>query len=287
MLSRICTFTTTFLLFFTANSADVFLNWFKDQHKEIIDTPVYLSVQGSIPSYVSGDLIRVGPSIANTDSKNYTNFLDSFGRITKWSLKGNNDVEYMSSLIKSSLYNASFLSNQSSDISRHIFQEQTIPKTSFGKFSLSLMDNTDVNVFTFPKETELLAMTDFHNMNRIDLKSLRTIGNVEFQDDNSDIPTGTLFSGSHPGTHTDKSTGEIMIINWLGSLAAGGFHLYIYKMGSNKKRQIIGYYKLNHQPYSVHSIGVSGGLATVIIGPVPLSSLQNGNQFMFNMLCNR
>ena len=272
MLSRICTFTTTFLLFFTANSADVFLNWFKDQHKEIIDTPVYLSVQGSIPSYVSGDLIRVGPSIANTDSKNYTNFLDSFGRITKWSLKGNNDVEYMSSLIKSSLYNASFLSNQSSDISRHILQEQTVPKTSFGKFSLSLMDNTDVNVFTFPKETELLAMTDFHNMNRIDLKSLRTIGNVEFQDDNSDIPTGTLFSGSHPGTYTDKSTGEIMIINWLGSLAAGGFHLYIYKMGSNKKRQIIGYYKLNNQPYSVHSIGVSGGLATVIIGPVPLSS---------------
>ena len=263
--------TTTFVLLFHLCRADVFLNWFNDQHKEIIDNPVYLSVQGSIPSYVSGDLIRVGPSIANTDLKNYSNFLDSFGRISKWTLKGNNTVEYMSSLIKSSVYNASF-SNNLSDISRHIFQEQTIPKTSFGKFDLSLMDNTDVNVFKFPKKPEILAMTDFHNMNTIDLKSLRTVGNVVFQDNNTDIPTGTLFSGSHPGTHIDKTTGETFLVNWLGSLAAGGFHFYIYKMDSNKKRRIIGYYKLEQQPYSVHSIGVSDGLATVIIGPVPLSS---------------
>ena len=83
--------TTTFVLLCRA---DVFLNWFNDQHKEIIDTPVYLSVQGSIPSYVSGDLIRVGPSIANTDLKNYSNFLDSFGRISKWTLNSNNTVGF-------------------------------------------------------------------------------------------------------------------------------------------------------------------------------------------------
>ena len=150
-------FVTIFILFFTntMSDTDIFLNWFNDQHKEIIDEPVYLSVEGSIPSYINGELIRVGPSIANTDLKNYSNFLDSFGRITKWSLNGNNDVGYMSSLIKSSLYNDSFKYNQPSDISRHIFQEQTIPKTNVGTFDLNLMDNTDVNVFKFPKETEI------------------------------------------------------------------------------------------------------------------------------------
>lgn len=267
-------FITNFILLFTniRSDNDIFLNWFNDQHKEIIDEPVYLSVEGSIPSYINGELIRVGPSIANTDLKNYSNFLDSFGRITKWSLNGNNEVGYMSSLIKSSLYNDSFQFNQPSDISRHIFQEQTIPKTNIGTFDLNLMDNTDVNVFKFPKETEILAMTDFHNMNKIDLKSLRTIGNVEFQDSNNDIPKGTLFSGSHPGQHIDETTGDIMIVNWLGSLAAGGFKLYLYKMGSDRKRHIIGSYKLKYQPYSIHSIGVSDGFATIIIGPVPLSS---------------
>jgi carotenoid cleavage dioxygenase-like enzyme len=262
------------VLLFTSirSDTDVFVNWFNDQHKEIIDEPVYLSIEGSIPSYINGELIRVGPSIANTDLKNYTNFLDSFGRITKWSLNGNNDVGYMSSLIKSSLYNSSFPYNQPSDIPRHVFQEQTIPKTHIGTFDFNLMDNTDVNVYKFPKETEILAMTDFHNMNKIDLKSLRTIGNVEFQDNNNDIPKGTLFSGSHPGQHIDETTGEIMIVNWLGSMAAGGFKLYIYKMGSDRKRHIIGSYKIKHQPYSIHSIGVSDGLATIIIGPVPLSS---------------
>ena len=264
--------TIVLLLLITKSYSDVFMNWFNDQHEEIIDTPIYLTVEGTIPSYVSGDLIRVGPSITNTDLKNYSNFLDSFGRISKWSLNGNGKVGFMSSLIKSSVYNASFVYNQPSDISRHIFQEQTIPKTKIGKFDLNLMDNTDVNVFKFPKQTEILAMTDFHNMNIIDLNTLRTIGKVEFQDDNHDVPTGTLFSGSHPGTHIDKNTGEKMIVNWLGSMAVGGFELYIYKMGADMKRHIIGYYKLDYQPYSIHSIGVSDGLATIIIAPVPLSS---------------
>lgn len=262
----------TFCFTTTLCHNDIFINWFNDQHKEIIDEPVYLNVEGNIPSYVNGDLIRVGPSIANTNLKNYTNFLDSFGRITKWSLNGNNKVGYMSSLIKSSLYNASFPNNQYSDISRHIFQEQTIPKTTIGKFDLNLMDNTDVNVFKFPKDNDILAMTDFHNMNKININSLRTIGNLEFTDDNSDVPKGTLFSGSHPGTHIDESTGETMIVNWLGSIAIGGFKLYIYKMGSDRKRHIIGYYKIKYQPYSIHSVGVSSGLVTIIVAPVPLST---------------
>ena len=44
-------FVTIFIRFFTntRSHTDIFLNWFNDQHKEIINEPVYLSVEGSIP----------------------------------------------------------------------------------------------------------------------------------------------------------------------------------------------------------------------------------------------
>ena len=133
------------------------------------------------------------PSICRTQTKNFTNFLDSFGRITSWDLRGETTVKYSSRLIKSELYNASFPTNEVETISRHITQQRTEPKTTPGAFDLATMDNTDVNVFVYPNSSTILALTDFHAANIIDLEGLHTLGTAPVDD--SALPFGATFSG--------------------------------------------------------------------------------------------
>ena len=82
-------FTIVFLLLSchagAANAAevDLFASWFEDQTKETGAEKVTISVEGTLPSYIQGNLIRLGPSINHTPTKNYSNFLDGFGRVTK------------------------------------------------------------------------------------------------------------------------------------------------------------------------------------------------------------
>ena len=70
--------------------ADNFKQWFADELKEVLDDPVELKIEGegSLPSYLKGNLVRLGPSQMHTDKRNYTNCLDGFGRVTKWILDG-------------------------------------------------------------------------------------------------------------------------------------------------------------------------------------------------------
>jgi hypothetical protein len=89
------------------NDSDLFASWFADQRQEVHElTP--LSVEGIIPSYVQGGLYRVGPAISNPGLKNYTNFLDAFGRISQWRIDGTaNTVTFNSRIIKSHVFNVS------------------------------------------------------------------------------------------------------------------------------------------------------------------------------------
>ena len=117
-----------------ADAEDLFASYFVDQFKETGEGQITLAVEGQLPSYVRGNLIRLGPSINHTPAKNYTNFLDGFGRVTKWEIQGeSNKVSYQSNLIRSNQYNAS---DDGQAIVRHITQQPTEPKTHMGNFKI-------------------------------------------------------------------------------------------------------------------------------------------------------
>lgn len=268
---------------------DIFMTWFQDQKAEILDAPVGTNIEGCLPEYVKGSLLRVGPSIATPSPDiSYSNFLDAFGRITKWDVDGaSNTSAYTSSMIRSLVYNASDLDGAPT-IARHIFQEQTDPRTSFGLFDLDWMDNTDVNVYRFsdPLTGEgvgpILTFTDFHLINAVDWNSLRTLGSIQFNDtvtgsQNGDAPPdSTFFSGSHPGEHVDASTGEVVLVNWLGQKLVRGYRVYVYKMGRDMKRVVIGSVDVDTEPYSIHAVAVTSGYVALVVGPVDLEFLRTG-----------
>lgn len=274
-----------FLLFFSALGVavfhsklvlaeyDKFSSWFEEQTKEIMDEGQVLSVNGQIPSYINGELVRVGPSVISTRKKNYTNYLDAFGRISSWSVDGNsNSISIKSTIIKSLLWNHSTLENSKS---RHISQEKNYPETKPGAFDLDEMDNTDVNVYRFKDSDSFLTLTDFHLMNEIHVDSLRTLGTVQHNDDDA-VPDNVFFSSSHPGEHIDPVTGEVRLVNWLGKKTLTGSTIYVYSMGKDLKRSIIGAVDISYLPYSIHSAAVVDDYVVIIAAPVKLDFMKTG-----------
>lgn len=51
------------------------MNWYNDQILEIIDYPININVNGTIPNYIIGNYLHVGPSVKYTIKVNYTNYI--------------------------------------------------------------------------------------------------------------------------------------------------------------------------------------------------------------------
>ena len=249
---------------------DYFVRWYNEEAREIFgEDSESLDVNGTFPTYLQGDLIRLGPSILKTDQKETTNFIDAFGRITKWTFSGNNNkVIYQSALIRSSLYNASA---NLTNIPSHITIEHMEPEENDIHLvpNLKIMDNTDVYVHKFEGLDEYLTFTDFHIANRIHGSTLYTLGNSEY----NDKLNGT-YSGSHYGLYYDKAVKEEVLVNWVGEPKAGGISLTVFKMGSNMVRHSVGSVDIKFTPYSIHAITVAGDYAFVVVGPVELEFLK-------------
>lgn len=258
--------------------ADNFKQWFADELKEVLDDPVELMIEGSLPSYLKGNLMRLGPSQMHTDKRNYTNCLDGFGRVSKWILDGSDQkVSFQSQMIKSNVYNSSLEEN---DITAHVTQQTPDPGFSLGIPDLKNMDNTDVNLFKFEGEESFLAFTDYATSNVIDERTLRTLGNIENNDDDcSGECKGASFSGSHPGVIKDKKTGKETLVNWIGTKGLYDFEIAIYTMDSSLKRRVIGSIKQNWMPFSVHAVAVTENYVALVMGAVTMDFAEVGINF--------
>ena len=257
------------------SSEDPFLSWFDDQFDEIYDSPAILEVEGTIPDYlVGGSLFRSGPSIGHTSKRNYTSFVDFFGRISKWSFTSKSEVKFQSALIKSLQYNAS---NNVTDIPTHITAEKPEPKFS-GLVNLDDMDNTNVFMYAFRNDdsNSILTFTDFYQSNDIDIPSMRTLGNTQFEDSITPI-----WSSSHPQEYQDPESDsqDIVLVNWFGTKSiedVGHMKLSVFKMGKDLTRKPVGSVEVPFLPYSIHSLAVVGDWAIVQVGPVTLGFIESG-----------
>eukprot|EP00605_Chrysophyceae_sp_TOSAG23-4_P001710 GSChrysophyteH1.ASY1.ANO1.1879.1 assembled CDS len=271
------------------SSKDLFSSWFNDQREEIVGELKTLQVQGKLPTYLSGSLYRVGPSIARPGDRNYTNFLDAFGRISQWKIDGSsNSVHFNSAIIKSRVLNESMKGNEYSpelrfDITRHITMEKTEPAESFGMIDTSNMDNTDVNVYKWrqgPNANKIISMTDFVAMNQIDASSLTPLGSLHGKDDDTPdgetFPKHPLWSGSHPGEWKNPVDGKTYLVNWIGTKSVTGTTIYAYAMGEDNVRHSLGHTDIGYLPYSIHSVSVAGNFLSIIVSPVKLEFLETG-----------
>ena len=257
---------------------DAFGMWFSDELKEILDDAVELNIDGVLPSYLNGNLVRLGPSQMHTDKRNYTNVLDGFGRVSKWSLDASAQrASFQSQMIKSNVYNSSI---EEEDITAHVTQQKTEPGFSLGIPDLKNMDNTDVNLFKFDGEDTFLAFTDYATSNVIDERTLRVLGNIDNHDnDCGGDCKGASFSGSHPGEYIDKKTGKQTLVNWIGTKGLYDFEIAIYTMDDTLQRRVIGSIKQNWMPFSIHAVAVTDKYVALVMGAVTMDFAEVGVNF--------
>lgn len=268
-----CGFFSSVVSVGVGTDTDPFLKWFEEGDKEIIDEAMTVEVEGSIPSYINGKLFRTGPAVSTTPTKNFTNYIDAFGRLTAWTIDGNsNSVQFQSTMLKTNLYNHT---QEHGEIPRHLTQEKTEPSTRSGLVDFNDMDNTDVIMYQFPTDKDrLLMFTDFYVMNEIHTPTLRSLGSVVHPPED-EAPDQILFSCSHASEYVEPS-GEVVLVNWLGKKTARGSELFIFKMGSDMIRRMIGSFQLDFVAYSIHSVAVVNDFVVLTIGPVSIDFLKSG-----------
>merc|ERR1719421_427966 len=134
---------------------------------------------------------------------NYSNFLDGFGRVTKWEIDSeSNMIACQSNLIHSNQYNES-IGGGDLKIVRHITQEPTQPKMKMGTFKIENMDNTDVSLYQIQGEdSSFVTVTDLAKANVVGLNTLATLGPMPYGDDCEECKDA-MFSGSHNGEWID------------------------------------------------------------------------------------
>ncbi|KAI5749901.1 hypothetical protein M8J76_011276 [Diaphorina citri] len=173
--------------------------WFRDCHTEV-DQPVQGTVEGVIPSWIDGVLIRNGPGSWNVGEESFDHLFDCSGLLHRFKISSGL-VTYQCKFIKSE----SYIKNHAA---RRIvvtgFGTRFVPDPCASIFQRIATlfkpgsDNTLVSVY--PIQDQVYALGDSNYMHRIDPATLDTLEKIDLARD-----VTILHQTSHPLT---TSAGE-------------------------------------------------------------------------------
>lgn len=238
---------------------------FKSLNKEIIVDN--LSVEGIIPNWLEGTLLRTGPAQFETTQGKLNHWFDGFAMLHNFTF-ANGKVSYRNKFLESDAYMAAKKSGKvmyrefATDPCRTIFRK------FFTLFSSDRTDNANVNVTRIANE--YMALTETPLPISFDPKLLETKGHFTF-DDNIKGHVTT----AHP--HFDFETGEGF--NYLAHFSRKN-HYQIYKIShGSKKRQLLANIAVEKPSY-MHSFALTKNYVILAEWPLVVNPLDLvfGNQ---------
>ncbi|PAA88223.1 hypothetical protein BOX15_Mlig020520g1 [Macrostomum lignano] len=165
---------------------------------------------GSVPTWLSGSLIRNGPGLFEVGDTQYHHYFDGLALLRKFSIS-NGQVEFTSQFLRSDAYTTNMAYKR---IVVSEFGTRTFPdpcKSWLGRFASyfwpseeeaklrsMVSDNTFVNIF--PIGDQVYATTETNFLNRIDPRTLDCLEKVDL---NKVIPINTVTA--HPHIESDGS----------------------------------------------------------------------------------
>lgn len=249
---------------------DEYKKGFVDQTKEI--TVPSLEVEGVIPDWLSGTLMRNGPARFHLEDKILNHWFDGLAMLHKFDIT-NGQVSYTNKFLDTPALRAAQAGKMkyaefATDPCRTLFKR--ITQVFTGSTS-----GANANVSIGKIAEEFVAQTETPLPVAFDIGTLKTIGIVSY----SDTLKGELTT-AHP--HYDQDSREAF--NYLLSFGRKStYNIYKLPNGSNK-RQLIGSYRTNRPSY-MHSFGLTQKYAILMEFPLvvnPLSMLVRGKPFIAN-----
>eukprot|EP01041_Mallomonas_annulata_P003354 gene3354-6642_t len=265
---------------------DSFQDLFSDQTIEI-DSPKKLYVEGTIPSWLRGSLIRNGPAIFGTQpnsdkQRQYDHIFDGLAKLSKYNIS-DEGVMFSTKFLRSNWYKQ--IVEDLGDIPPSITAATTEPKFGIidrviGAISASsIFDNVPVNVHKLGGKT-WVATTDSPILLEFDPITLNTISRKHFKTPIIS-PGGVEFiSCAHPHSYIEKCdiTGKEQIFTYniylemrplpLPGLPNSNF-IHIVRIDSSEHREVIGSLELppGVMPY-MHDFSITENYIILCVWPI-------------------
>jgi beta,beta-carotene 9',10'-dioxygenase len=230
-----------------------------------------LPLQGKIPDWLSGTLIRNGPAKFEIGKQNYNHWFDGLAMLHKFSFtKGN--ISYRNKFIRSKAYKKAEETGKISfpefatDPCRSIFSRVS------AMFSSHSTDNTNVNLTQIANK--FIAMTETPIPIEFDPHTLKTVGVFDFNDHIS----GQLTT-AHPHHDFDKKE----TINYMTQFSRESRY-NIYKIMTGKSRELIASIR-SKEPSYMHSFALTENYIILVEFPLvinPLDLIVSGKPFIEN-----
>jgi carotenoid cleavage dioxygenase-like enzyme len=247
---------------------------FEDLWKSVIEEQedTVLDVQGEIPNYITGQLIRNGPGQFESlcDDRKYTHVFDGLAKLHSFDINAKNgQVSFKSRFLRSTWYDRivtkngtippSITTGQVIEPEFSIFEKIRAALTSAFQF-----DNVPVNVHKLGgSKGKYVATTDAPVMIEFE-KNLSTIGRKKYSDRITRWSGIELFSTAHPMSRGDISYNYFFELNMLGNN-----RILFVEINANGERKTIGSYDIKSSlvPY-VHSFSLTENYAIITLWPL-------------------
>lgn len=233
-----------------------------------------LDIEGQIPEWLSGDLIRNGPAKFEVGEYKLNHWFDGYSMIHKFSIQ-DGKVYYKSKFLQSKDYikstSANYIKNRSwgtvADPCGSIFNK------FFSAFTKPEASNASVSILK--NGNRIAAVSDFSSMVEFDFNTLETKGDVKFADQ---FGNDYMFSAAH--SCFDPETKETF--NCLGKPGPKGNFSFIKFSESTFERESFGSLSAPKHTY-FHSYALTKNYFIFIEQPLEL----NIWQLMFSRFLNR
>lgn len=241
-------------------------------------TAVPLKIQGEIPHWISGSLIRNGPINVRLEKQRLAHWFDGPAMLHAFAIDAGK-VQYSNRFLRSYAYQKVFKEGTynyagfAADPCHSLFKK--FLSFFFPKDETKIIQNANVNVAKLAES--YVALTEVPLPVRFDPQTLETIGVLDFDDD---LPKEDCFESAHP--HHNALKGET--INYIVKYGMRSSYVVYRLLDPLSKREIISEIPIDKPAY-MHSFGLTDNYIILTEYPFvvnPLSLLLRGKGFINN-----
>ncbi|MDY6764104.1 MAG: carotenoid oxygenase family protein [Halobacteria archaeon] len=228
------------------------------------ETREKLTVQGDVPNWIDGSLIRNGPAKFEVGEKEFQHWFDGLGMLRKFAFE-DSEVTYSNRFLRTQAYRNSQEGKLSTGFGTST--SSNILEKLVGFFTPDTTDNTNVNVAKVGGR--FMALTEVPVMTEFDPETLETIESVKYS---------SMISGHVTTAHPHYDPYENVTVNYMTRFSRTSTYKVYRHPDTSPTPELIGSLKTDEPAY-MHSFGLTDNYVILTEFPLvvnPLSFLLPG-----------
>jgi carotenoid cleavage dioxygenase-like enzyme len=241
------------------SDTDAFMPGFRSQETELQDHA--LDVEGSIPGWLAGSLVRNGPGQFDAGGTRVRHWFDGLAMLRKYTIR-DGEVRYSNRFLRTDAYEAASRGELTGQFAT---DERGLSKLRSWLGRVGPPEPTDnANVHVARLDGEFVALTEVPRWITFDGDTLETGGSFAFQDLlDSQLITAHLVADPHRGEHVGHA------------VSFGRTHAYqLFRIPDGTRRRELVAEIPTERPAYVHSVGVSADHVVLVETPLRIHLLR-------------